>query len=1060
MKWMKLLVLLLVPALAFADEPTGPKVDETVTVSAPEAALPPGPSDSPKKPNMQLSIAPFNLNSQDFVFPSGLRIIMQEDHSAPLVGITTWVDSGSGKDQVGKEGIAHFIEHLWFKSKHGEGIPKTWDLLDEMGCYLNAQTSYDYTAFMTVCSSEFLPVMLKLESVRMNHTVDGVTKDEMLTEREVVRNELRMRFEVGGGEMFRYLMRDVYPDGHPYHRETIGSHGSLDEITLGDIRDYVKHNYGPQYTTIVVVGDFDLQDASSLIFENFDPENLDEDLTDKDYFEYPKPGVENPRKDHPEDWLMGAWKPGAEGKEYLPVKGDPIDRVSQKAKPPPAPTEQVNIHTAPLERRTVAVSWALPGAYHGDDALYGLLSQMLSGQEMRYFNGSMSPDPRLYVDYRGRPSISCFYQPDTINSTMSCIAELSGDKVDGDKLGWDIVDQVAGIYTQNDPTQLQVENRYFNNARMAYMRQVLLSSDVVASLSGRAFDEAQWAHYTGSPTYYADTFHALAQGKVQDVQKAASEYLTRNQAVITVMNPIPKKDLVLDSSEQAWNGATRKDDFVKKTAVNLAEVDPNYVKFETHVPDLSRIKQVVLANGMRVVVMPHGEAPIAKARLIFGGGTDGDTDGKFTFMRTFSTDDLDEGSNPELDPLQFAGEFDESSTGTEQLLTMKASSDNLDSALWLLRQGLDTERPDTAGKSSWVKRGRDGIIGTWAHAEHPDWFVHYVVGQHWNPGHPITQVLMPDDYDRMSSYGAGDVKTMIDRVYQPANATLLIVGNVDPDKAIATAKTYFAGWRAAPGTEVGTYGDVPPPNPSKPKQILLFDNPGKTQTDVTFRCQVGPIDSKNEVALQVAAKVLDQDAFKILREQLGTTYGAGAYYRDWPGGSAELMMDSQVQNSAAATAVSTFFDIAKLGETGDVKEDQLKIEKLHLARQYGLGEQSVDQMTSRLTSALEKGLDGLQDYPDRLAAVDQAAIAKVLEGCSARAIVTVVGPQQVVEPLLKKQGIDYEVYDWRKKADEMLQKYDPKAYKKKMKAEAKKKANSDDDEKTAEDGDGGSSTAQ
>ena len=173
-----LATLLLLPAVAAAQTtptdttPGAPTTGETVQETVIVKALPPGPSDTPKKPGMQMHLdESFGFQSADFIFPSGLRVIMQEDHSQPLVGITMWVDRGSSSDPIGKEGIAHYVEHLWSKSKHGEGIPMVWDLLDELGCYLNASTSNDWTNYMTVCSAEFTGVMLKLESLRFSDTL-------------------------------------------------------------------------------------------------------------------------------------------------------------------------------------------------------------------------------------------------------------------------------------------------------------------------------------------------------------------------------------------------------------------------------------------------------------------------------------------------------------------------------------------------------------------------------------------------------------------------------------------------------------------------------------------------------------------------------------------------------------------------------------------------------------------------------------------------------------------------------------------------------------------------
>ncbi len=1061
MMWKTLAALLLLPAVATATDATADGVDETVIVR-PEYQ--PGPSDTPRKPSMQLELDAFSLNSADFIFPSGLRVIMQEDHTEPLVGITMWVDNGSSSDPIGKEGIAHYVEHLWFKSKHGESIPMVWDLLDEMGCYLNASTSNDWTNYMTVCSSDFLPVMLKLESKRITDALAGVTEEEMLAEREVVRNELRLRMEVGGGEFLRYLMGDVYPEGHPYHRMTIGTHESLSNIELSDIQEFVAQNYQPQDITLVIVGDFDLEEASSLLLQNFELKALHPDLTNDDIFYYPRPGIEKPVRDNPDHWYVGLWDPAHRGEKPLSLQGEPVARAQDKALPPPPPTKQVNHHEAAVQRPTVVVAWAVPGGYRGEDTTWYLLANMLSSEIYQVLGRSdRNPggDPRIYKDENGNPAVFCTYWANTVNSTVFCMAELANDKVDGEKIGWDIVDQVATIYNQTDPMMIPFMERSFTMARMGYMRDILLSMDVVASLSGRAFLMAEWAHYTGSGTFYADTFRAASQGSVHDAQQRAYEHLSRKKAVISVIKPLPADQIKVDSSEQAWHGASRSDDLVKATAINFEDVTPEFVVSETQVPDLTKLKETTLPNGLRIIALPHGETPIVRSRLIFGGGSESDADGSYTFARTFS--DTEYWKNPELDPLQFAADLDFGGSGNFTTISLTGSSKNLGSGLWILRNTADSYVPNTSGKSSWIKRQKSRIHSRWTSKE-PGYAISRLTEDHWNPGHPATMELTLTDLDGMSKWGTTQVRTVLDRIYQPANATLLIVGKIDPDEAIAEATQYFGGWRARPGTAVGPYGGLPPANPSAKARVVVFDNPEKSQTEVDFTCQLAPVTPENRASYLVAGDMLSKAAFKILREQLGTTYGAYAGVQMWEGGAARLVMSTSAQNSAAGTSVEVFQELISRMEAGDVDQETLVLQKLQRARKYGLGQQSVEQMTGRLTLGTREGLDSLAKYGERIAAVDADAVSKAVAGCSDVALITLSGPVETVTTQLDALGVTYEVYDWKAEGLRKFEEADPKAFAKwqkaKAKADAKKEKSGESDDATSTESEDESASAE
>ncbi|MBW1880930.1 MAG: insulinase family protein, partial [Deltaproteobacteria bacterium] len=836
--WKPIAFLLLLPSAALATDAPAEQADETVIVLG-QGALPPGNSDNPNKPRMQLELDAFSLNSMDFIFPSGLRVIMQADHTEPLVATTMWIDRGSSSDPIGKEGIAHYIEHLWFKSKHGEDIPKVWDLVKEMGCDLNASTSNDWTNYMMVCPSEFLPVMLKLESLRLTDAITGVTVEEMLTEREVVRNELRLNYEVGGNEMFSHLFADIYPEGHPYHRSTIGTHESLTAIELSDIQDYVDANYRPVNATLVVIGDFDLDDASSLIIENFDLKSLHPDLTEEHVFFFPRPGVVEPDKSKREDWYIGAWDPAAPQEKLLDTMGQPVVRVTEKAQPPPMPAQRLNYHDAPLDRPVVAVAWSVPGGYRGQDALWSQIAGTIGNQMWYRFQDpnqlrGLKGDSRIYTDpVSNQKSVGCGYEADTVNSTVMCFAELANDDVDGGRVGKEMIDQVSEVWNADvtSSEQTSMGERFFNLSRMSFMRDILLSLDVVSALYGRAFDIAHWAHYTGRPTYHSDMIESATEGSLHEAKELAFEYLTRARAVISVMNPIPEEDMVVDSSETAFHGAQRGMDIVVRSAVDLDEVTAALITESTKVPDLSQMREKVMENGLRVVVMRHGEVPIARVRLLFQGSSMNDATGRYAFADQFmATDSI---FNTELDPLQIAGDMDFTDSGIFTTANITASSKNVDGAMWILRQWVGSIHPYTAGKNDWIRRQKSSLKGWWL-LDEPGWFVEQVIEDHWNPGHPTTLSLTFDDYDRMKTWGVGEARETLNQYYQPANTTLIIVGKVDPDEVLAQAEAYFGGWRAKPGTVVGPHPPMPPANPAKPARTLVFDDPGKSQTSVEY----------------------------------------------------------------------------------------------------------------------------------------------------------------------------------------------------------------------------------
>src|SRR5688572_21898093 len=187
---------------------------------------------------------------------SGLRVIVQEDHSSPLVSIVTSVGVGATADPKGVEGLAHFVEHLVFRSKPFGGDTQYWDLLKRTGGFFNASTSWDFTTYYTTAHKDQLESLMRLEAWRIMNTVGGVTTDVFTTEREVVRNELRQRWETTpGNKMFDLLFDSLYPVGHPLRRPIGGTHDSLTAAKLEHAQAFVKEHYRPDNTTITIVGD-------------------------------------------------------------------------------------------------------------------------------------------------------------------------------------------------------------------------------------------------------------------------------------------------------------------------------------------------------------------------------------------------------------------------------------------------------------------------------------------------------------------------------------------------------------------------------------------------------------------------------------------------------------------------------------------------------------------------------------------------------------------------------------------------------------------------------------
>ncbi len=199
--------------------------------------------------------------------PNGLKVILLENHKAPLVTFQVWYRVGSRNEEWGKTGLSHMLEHMMFKGSKKFSAQEFTRLIAENGGNDNAFTSEDFTAYFENLSSEKVQVPIDLESDRMHNLV--LRDDDYKTERMVVMEERRMRTE---DDPQAYLMEQVQAlafQTSPYHWPTIGWQEDLERMTLADLKSYYSAYYSPVNAFLVVVGDFRKEDLMPKIENAF-----------------------------------------------------------------------------------------------------------------------------------------------------------------------------------------------------------------------------------------------------------------------------------------------------------------------------------------------------------------------------------------------------------------------------------------------------------------------------------------------------------------------------------------------------------------------------------------------------------------------------------------------------------------------------------------------------------------------------------------------------------------------------------------------------------------------
>ena len=210
-----------------------------------------------------------DIPNTKYVLDNGLRLIVHEDHKAPIVAVNVWYDVGAGDEKVGKTGFAHLFEHLMFNgSEHfNDDYFKPFDRVGATG--MNGTTNQDRTNYFQVVPTTALDMALWMESDRMGHMRAAVDQARLDEQRGVVQNEKRQGENQPYGKVFLTIFENTYPDGHPYDHSTIGSMEDLNAASLADVHEWFDTWYGAANAVLVVAGDVEAEDVKARVEKYF-----------------------------------------------------------------------------------------------------------------------------------------------------------------------------------------------------------------------------------------------------------------------------------------------------------------------------------------------------------------------------------------------------------------------------------------------------------------------------------------------------------------------------------------------------------------------------------------------------------------------------------------------------------------------------------------------------------------------------------------------------------------------------------------------------------------------
>lgn len=496
----------------------------------------------------------------DMRFPSGLRVLAEQDGRSPVVALVLVVGAGSSSDPPGKEGLAHYVEHLAFRSRPF-GKLSLARMLDSAGAgQWNASTSLDQTVYHEIGPKEALGQLLQLEGTRMAAPIAHVAPGTIAVELDVVRNELRQRNETGFiGDVLGTMQGLLFPVSHPYVRPVVGTHASLSKIGVDDVTAFLEKHYRPDNMTLLIIGDIDLKQVGSLVEQSL-----------------------------PKQLLEGT------GNKPRAVRLAPL--APEPPAPPPSALLQREAGVATPE---LWIGWSLPRAFDTDAYLVEFVNSAVGNALW----GAEDEDEDIgFVNtfvVGGKEASMLLCQ---VGLTRGSHPEASYEHV---------LNALSDVWTtQVSAKAAKLEELALRRKQRRAVVDLMFEAENIAM---RGISRATSAHFTGDPTLYSravENIKGLEPGRITEF---AEKYVNRDRARAAFFRPTRGGGAAQAAMALGAHTVEEED----KRPVR-ADVE----RLQSILPRLgaSSFGTFTLENGLDVVIVERHGLPLATANVLIRGG--------------------------------------------------------------------------------------------------------------------------------------------------------------------------------------------------------------------------------------------------------------------------------------------------------------------------------------------------------------------------------------------------------------------------------------------------------
>ena len=817
---------------------------------------------------------PFKINYEKYQLDNGLTVILHEDKSDPIVGVAIQYHVGSNREVPGRTGFAHLFEHMLFQESQHVGQDQFFKIIQNAGGTLNGGTSKDGTVYYEVVPKNALETALWLESDRMGWLLSTVTQAAFENQQEVVQNEKRQRVDNRPYGHSNYVMiKNMYPEDHPYNWTTIGELEDLQNATLADVREFYEQWYGPNNATMVIAGDINKREVKSLI---------------KKYFGEIKPGPDN---GNPEPQL---------------VKLSNTKKVYHEDNFARSPRLTMNF--ASVDQR------------HFDAPALELLGQLLG-------DGKKSPLYKVIVEEKKlAPSVYAYSGTQEIAGTFDVVLTgfPSTSLTEAENAIFEAFERFEiDEFTTADLERLKAkyETSFYNG---------------ISSVLGKGYQLAYYNEYFGSPDAIAIELQKVLDVNKSDVKRVYEKYVKDQNYVLTSFVPRGKVDLVADGSKLFPIKEEKIVKNVNKSAgsgsMNIAKIPSTFDRSSKPVDgpqprlNLPKVWRHDYDKGISIYGAKQDELPLVSFGISIEGGMLLDDPNKIG-VANLVTDIMMQGTANKT-PIELEEAIDalgssiNMSTGKQSInINVNTLKRNFLPTLALVEEILFEPRWDS-NEFDRVKRQTAELIKR--RSAVPSTIASRVFNK-LNYGSHILANQTLGTVESVQSISINDLKNYVNANFSADLATISIVGDISRSEAVNAFKNMVNRW----DIQNVNFNNYEIPKPNKSAKVYFVDVPNAKQSEIRIGYLGIPRTHEDFYATTVMNMKLggnfSGDVNMVLREEKGFTYGARTRFSGskYPG---TFIASSAVRSNTTEESVNIFKNLLT-NYSNPISEDDLEFTK-------------------------------------------------------------------------------------------------------------------------------------